>query len=162
MIHYPDMIKKFGPLHSLWCIRYEGKHAYFKRRAKQIGNFINLPLTLAYRHELWMCQQIKSCTGSFLGNVVKVSKPKIIFLQHSKPYFGRVSEVLQFTAEQQLSATVTSFSSITIGIFIYRSLQYTNQLYITFKSYFYVNNNRFYYLQSKQECCNLSCRVCTN
>lgn len=120
MIHYPEVIKNFGPLHSLWCIRYEGKHAFFKRKAKQIGNFINLPWTLAYRHELWICQQIQSCRENFLGSDFKFSKPKIVFLQHNKPYFGRVSEVLQLTAEQQSVATFESFSSITIGSTIYK------------------------------------------
>lgn len=69
---------------------------FLKKRATQIGNFINLPLTLAYRHDIWMCQQIKSCTGRFLRNVVKVSKPSIIFLKHNKPYFLWALFIMRF------------------------------------------------------------------
>ena len=36
-------------------MRYEAKHSYFKKLAQSIGNFINLPYTLAMRHQQLQC-----------------------------------------------------------------------------------------------------------
>lgn len=30
LIHYARLIEKYGPLRLLWCMRFEGKHQYFK------------------------------------------------------------------------------------------------------------------------------------
>ena len=43
-----------GPMVSTWCMRMEAKNSYFKRVA-QIGNFKNLPFTVAKRHQRLMC-----------------------------------------------------------------------------------------------------------
>ena len=34
-----------------WCMRYESKHTYFKQVAIALGNFINVPFTVAERHQ---------------------------------------------------------------------------------------------------------------
>lgn len=36
-------------------MRYEAKHAYFKGLAQSMGNFINLPYSLAMRHQYLQC-----------------------------------------------------------------------------------------------------------
>lgn len=36
-------------------MRYEAKHKYFKTLASNIGNFINVPQTLAMRHQYLQC-----------------------------------------------------------------------------------------------------------
>ena len=51
LIHYPEMILKYGPLRSCWCMRFEAKHSYFKQISLRPGNYKNLPLTLAERHQ---------------------------------------------------------------------------------------------------------------
>lgn len=33
LIHYPRLMSLYGPLHSLWCMRFKGKHQYFKNLA---------------------------------------------------------------------------------------------------------------------------------
>lgn len=43
-----------GPLINAWCMRMEAKNSYFKRVA-QIGNFKNLPLSVAKRHQRLLC-----------------------------------------------------------------------------------------------------------
>ena len=48
---------RFGPLVRHWTMRYEAKHSYFKKLAQNVGNFINVPWTLAMRHQLWQCYQ---------------------------------------------------------------------------------------------------------
>lgn len=48
MIHYPRCIRKIGPLIHVWCMRFEGKHNFFKRSVK---NFKNLTKTLVKKHQ---------------------------------------------------------------------------------------------------------------
>ncbi len=36
-------------------MRFEARHRYFKRLALQLGNFINIPFTLAMRHQKLQC-----------------------------------------------------------------------------------------------------------
>lgn len=50
--HYPEMIKCFGPLVSLWTMRFEAKHSFFKQVARHINNFRNVTLSLATKHQL--------------------------------------------------------------------------------------------------------------
>ena len=40
--HYPDMIKKFGPLVKCYTIQFEGKHSYFTTVIKQVHCFENI------------------------------------------------------------------------------------------------------------------------
>ncbi|XP_030596339.1 uncharacterized protein LOC115787699 [Archocentrus centrarchus] len=44
--HYPYLIKCFGPLVTLWTLRFEAKHSYFKKVVKHTSCFKNIPLTL--------------------------------------------------------------------------------------------------------------------
>jgi len=43
-----------------WCMRFEAKHERLKKLAMGIGNFTNVPWTLATRHQLRQCYDI-SC-----------------------------------------------------------------------------------------------------
>lgn len=36
-------------------MRFEAKHAYFKSLAQSMGNFTNIPLSLATRHQQYQC-----------------------------------------------------------------------------------------------------------
>ena len=45
-------------------MRYEAKHSYFKRLAVSCGNFINLPYSLAKRHQEGLCYRINTPEGS--------------------------------------------------------------------------------------------------
>lgn len=46
--HYPNVIKKMGPLIHLWCMRYESKRGVLKSLAQKL-NFKNIGKTLATR-----------------------------------------------------------------------------------------------------------------
>ena len=47
---------RFGPLVHLWTMRFEAKHKYLKQLTGTIGNYnINLPHTLAMRHQFLQC-----------------------------------------------------------------------------------------------------------
>ena len=47
-----------GPLSRVWCMRFEAKHSYFKHIARVIGNFKNIPKTMALWHQHFMCYQL--------------------------------------------------------------------------------------------------------
>lgn len=38
--HYPQLIKSFGPLVSLWTMRFEAKHSFFKRVVRHNTQFL--------------------------------------------------------------------------------------------------------------------------
>ena len=50
LVQLPSLILKFGPLIRSWCLRFEGKHAYFKDQGRIIKNFKQLPLSLSRRY----------------------------------------------------------------------------------------------------------------
>jgi len=52
LLHYASLTAKFGPLMHLWTMRFESKHAYFKRCIRYSRNFVNVCSTLAERHQL--------------------------------------------------------------------------------------------------------------
>ncbi|KAL2079481.1 hypothetical protein ACEWY4_001208 [Coilia grayii] len=49
--HYPHLIHCFGPLVSLWTMRFEAKHSYFKKVVHDTQNFKNVLLTLGTKHQ---------------------------------------------------------------------------------------------------------------
>ncbi|XP_051165636.1 uncharacterized protein LOC127284290 [Leptopilina boulardi] len=51
MIHYPRLIRRFGPLGTFMCLRFEAKHQVFKRIIQGMRNYKNLPLTLCVRYQ---------------------------------------------------------------------------------------------------------------
>lgn len=46
---------RYGPLIRYWTMRYEAKHSFFKRSAQSMGNFNNIPYSLAMRHQHLQC-----------------------------------------------------------------------------------------------------------
>ena len=59
MLHYPEQIMALGPLVRAWTMRYEAKLSFFKK-AGRIGNFKNIELSLARRHQRLMCYELAS------------------------------------------------------------------------------------------------------
>ena len=47
-----------GPLVNSWYMRMEAKNAYFKKVAR-VGNFVNVPYSVAKRHQLLMCAYLQ-------------------------------------------------------------------------------------------------------
>ena len=50
--YYLGFILKFGSLIRVWTMRFESKHSYFKNVARRCKNFINVPKTIAYNHQM--------------------------------------------------------------------------------------------------------------
>lgn len=67
--HYQALILKFGPLIRLWTMRFESKHSYFKRCARNLKNFKNLCQMLSERHQML---QAYLSAGSFGRDILQV------------------------------------------------------------------------------------------
>lgn len=60
LTHYARLMQMYGPLRLLWCMRYEGKHQYFKKVAFNCRNFVNIASTLSRRHQFRQCWEMSS------------------------------------------------------------------------------------------------------
>lgn len=58
--HYPHMIQCFGPLVSMWTMRFEAKHSFFKQIARHTNCFKNIALTLSTKHQLMLAFHLHS------------------------------------------------------------------------------------------------------
>lgn len=76
---YP-LLCRLGPLTSSWCMRMEAKNSYFKRIA-QLGNFKNIALSVARRHQKLMCAFINS--EDFFDEAIIVPECKHNYIQIS-------------------------------------------------------------------------------
>lgn len=52
-------------------MRFEAKHREFKRLAAHLGNFTNLPYTLAKRHQEGLCYRLQTAEGSLTSFITK-------------------------------------------------------------------------------------------
>lgn len=73
LLHYHTMIKKFGPLINLWCMRFEAKHRISKISANTSSNRRNICKTLAIKQQLQLNNLF--IEGS-LGNEIESSPSK--------------------------------------------------------------------------------------
>lgn len=91
MIHLPTVILQSGPLIGMSCLRYELKNAFFKRSAHTVGNFTNVSLTLAYRHQ----QQslLAKLSGEHVQNFFSVGRHEIV-PAFSLPYADMICDKL--------------------------------------------------------------------
>lgn len=101
LVHYPRQIRLLGPLGSFWCMRYEAKHSYFKQLSQSIGNYINLPWTLACRHQQWQCHSFfmsKQMKESFLKFKVEIPlKANDFKCLHAFKCQGQLAEILSIS-----------------------------------------------------------------
>lgn len=52
LVHYPKLMKKFGPLSNMSSIRYEAKHKQLKENSKVITSRKNACYALSVKHQL--------------------------------------------------------------------------------------------------------------
>lgn len=52
MLHYPRIMKIVGPLHSLWSMRFEGKHRISKQYARAISSRKNVCYSIAIKQQI--------------------------------------------------------------------------------------------------------------
>lgn len=99
--HYPALILKFGPLIRLWTMRFESKHSYFKRCARNLKNFKNLCHTLSERHQMF---QAYLAAGSLCQSVLKVKDGSPFY---SVLYSKAIQEAVQMFDFTETNTKVT-------------------------------------------------------
>lgn len=77
LLHYPRIMKTFGPLHNMSSIRYEAKHKQLKENSKVVSSRKNASYTLALKHQLQLCFRFvrnegfsqRITYGSYISNI---------------------------------------------------------------------------------------------
>lgn len=54
------MVNRFGPLVRFWCMRFEGKHNYFKDLAHRLKCFKNVSKSMSHYHQRLVCYYVNS------------------------------------------------------------------------------------------------------
>ncbi|XP_047130544.1 uncharacterized protein LOC124810193 [Hydra vulgaris] len=62
LCHYPQLILRYGPLIRVFTLRFESKHSYFKRCARNYHNYKHLCKTLTSTHQLLQAYNNSSIT----------------------------------------------------------------------------------------------------
>lgn len=73
MVHYPNLISKFGPPIRYWTMRFEGKHQQYKDLARKLKNFKNISKTLTTRGQI--LQAVNFGSPTMLGENTVTSGP---------------------------------------------------------------------------------------
>ena len=108
MIHFPEQLRMFGPLRHHSCMRFEGKNGYFKSLKWKC--FKNLPKSLAFRHQSWMCRQQTGSSGYkshnylYQGDIVREGT-SIDIAQHSLSHV-LMDQIAQDAEEVMISPEV--------------------------------------------------------
>lgn len=63
LVHYPSIIKKVGPPIHFWAMRGEAMHRPLKQVARSTTSRINIPKTIAIRHQLKFTHKILESRG---------------------------------------------------------------------------------------------------
>ena len=116
MVHYPELIKEFGPLGPFWTMRFEAKHSQMKAINHHTRNFINLPYTLSYRHQQWVANKYMACNGRMFTPTIKAPKSRFIHLSYL-PYGGQVAIAFDLTA---FPNNISRFSWIKINSTLFK------------------------------------------
>jgi len=108
MIHYPRHLRMFGPLRHMWCMRFEGKHQYFKNVAVSLKSFKNITKTLAKRHQMRQAWEM-SASNVLISNSKPVKSMPLTFSSLPCELQDLVQNVLSINiASDEVLASVAS------------------------------------------------------
>lgn len=115
LTHYPYYIRLLGPLKNFWAMRFESKHAFFKKITRVTNfNFINAPATLAERHQVWLTNKIHESKGNLLKPeyVLPASYKKKSHLRKisSFTFGGQICETLKTSTMESVIHCLPSIS----------------------------------------------------
>ena len=110
LIHCPRLILTLGPLVNYWCMRFESKHQYFKKKSRK-SNFKNICMSLAKGHQARISSFLISAEeGDFVYNM---SNGKIEHLSegHFESAKRELVDFLELDAASITSVYCTSWIS---------------------------------------------------
>lgn len=118
MLHYPYLIRQFGPLRHLWTLRFESKHKYFKNIVKHCPNFRNVLYSLSDKHQ--MLQALQSSQPSAFEDKVYAENISIL----DDTYSQDVYTLAQQKINNELLFICTCAS--------YRGIKYTKKSFLCY------------------------------
>ena len=108
-----NFVYRYGPLLRFWCMRFEGKHNFFKDIAHRVKGYKNIAKTMAERHQESACYSRNSSqVGSQYCKQSKTGPGIILGLDdHSRNYF-HLKFSSRFTCEHSRvqGCDITTFS----------------------------------------------------
>lgn len=117
LTHYPNAIRRMGPLIYYWMARFESKHLFFTNLAKMTNNFFNIAKTFAKRHQAVMAYK------QFTISDIQPSK--------SSNKFTKVVNFSKYEAQVNKYFTKAVFVDLLVLKFgIYNSFEYRDGLMI--------------------------------
>ncbi len=103
--HYPTLINAFGPVIAFWTMRFEAKHSQFKQIVRHTGNFKNILLSLATKHQLMISHHLHSTTVVPALSVVRVTSVPLDVLHVNVQ--ESIKHLFPCHSQVQLADTVT-------------------------------------------------------
>lgn len=94
--HYPELIRKLGPLKNMWTLPFEQKHQYFKNKARKVKNFKNIVQTLANNHQQDQAVILKNSYSYFITSKNVQNLTQNMFNINLDPDFIFVSKQISF------------------------------------------------------------------
>lgn len=121
LLHYPYLIKHFGPLRHVWTLRFESKHGYFKKCVKHTSNFKNVLFSLSNKHQLLQCLNFHQ---NLLFNESAVAENASIFISDhfSKEIVSLILQKCSFGEPRYICGSV-----------YFRGIQYTKNMFYVLK-----------------------------
>lgn len=90
LLHYGQLMRKFGPLKYMSSIRFEGKHKMFKNNSKVVTSRKNSPYTFALRHQLHLCNRFINNEGFSLQLIKGATQSKLLLVKD----FDNIKQIL--------------------------------------------------------------------
>ena len=87
LIHISELVKRFGSLHGLSCLRFESKHGWFKDWRTKC--YKNLSMSLSRKHQFYMCHKMLDIYGCPARNFVytgdEIAEGNTVLISRSDP-----------------------------------------------------------------------------
>lgn len=88
LTHYPTIIKRMGPLVLMWMMRAESKHRVFTDIADNTYNFVNLPKTMADKHQTRLAFKHDIFSSKIVASTVSFNVKKTVNYSKYEKYFN--------------------------------------------------------------------------
>lgn len=137
LTHYPNAIRKVGPLKHLWTMRFECKHQFFTNAAQITYNFKNLNKTLAKKHQEYICMKKFA-----IENQIEESR-KNLFRNHTQ--FDRFESFLSSADTNIDFDSLFELHCLKINNYCYESGLVLVENYSVYSILFVLKSNSEYY-----------------
>ena len=153
MLHFPKQMKLYGPTRHHWCMRYEGKHGFFKK--KKYRNFRNVAFSMAKDHQLHMCYKQAGPWGeravSFLYAGDSVGQGRTIALKEVYPeVHDRMCTLVQTFVDDVYITSTASIHGLHYkqGCALVASYSDFTPSFVVLKDVIVYNHEKFFIMES--------------